>query len=180
MGRSVDFLPNGVRNTVDPTSVVLLWRKHSTLVSASYALGTAQHETDFTLNEKDTEPSGYVSMGLYQIGAEEMAQVGMPLGSHDPYDLETITIIMVDLAEARLKRIMNAARLTVDLYTPPPDVWAYLALAHNQGLGACLKTIAAHGMNWSAYCARNPQLADMAAYGNDCITGGTYASILRP
>jgi hypothetical protein len=54
----------------------------------------------------------------------------------------------------------------------PSDTWAFLAIAHNEGLGAAEKTIMAHGLNWSAWKKRNPRLAAMAAYGDDCITGG--------
>jgi hypothetical protein len=184
MGRVVTFEPDGQRKIVAAADVVAAWRRHSTLVPASYALGTAQHETDFTLNERDVEESGYVSLGLYQVGAEEMAQVGMPLATHDPFDLEIITLVMVDLAEVRLRRIADAAwrggwaTLVSNPGSVNPDVWAYLALAHNQGLGACLKTIAAHGLDWAAYKARNPQLEDMAAYGDDCVSGGAQRAAL--
>lgn len=189
MSRIVQFVPDGARKRVAPADVAACWRLHSMLVPACYALGTAQHETDFTLNEKDVEPSGYTSYGLYQIGEDEMAQVGMPIASHDPYDLDIITIVMCDLAEARLKRICTAARFSLSAI--PRDAFAYLSIAHNQGLGACLKTIAAHGLDWSAYKDRNLKEAqqagdpeklkwwmDVFAYGDDCITGGEHRDAL--
>jgi hypothetical protein len=181
MSRKVEFIPDSKRVFAEPADIVAEWRKYASQVPAQYALGTAQHETDFTLNEKDTEPSGYVSMGLYQIGVEEMQQTGH--ANANPYDLEDITIIMVDLAEARYKRLLQVARDRADASVSSSprglssqqvlDLWAYLALAHNQGLAAAIKTITRHGVGWAAYKARNPQLADMGRYGDDCITGGS-------
>ena len=74
--------------------------------------------------------------------------------------------------EKRLESIIKAA----NLITPyPNDVWAYLALCHNQGKAACLKTIKNYSLNWEAYKKRNPKLRIVSSgYGDDVITGGPH------
>jgi hypothetical protein len=189
--RKVEFLPEGHRVTIAPQEVVRLWCLH-TGVDPRYALGTAQHETDLTVNEKDTEVTGFISMGLYQISKEEMIHVGM--ADADPYDAEENTIVFAKLTEERHHYIMGAVRS----YNAD-DMRAYLFIAHNQGLAACLKTIKAHGMDWASYKDRNiteatQKVTDakssgdrqavaeaeaklewwrgVVSYGNDCVSGG--------
>jgi hypothetical protein len=60
------------------------------------------------------------------------------------------------------------------------DVWAYLALAHNQGLGAALKTIRTYGLDWDAYKKRNPTMTGIIEYGDDCISGGPAWKAMHP
>jgi hypothetical protein len=179
MNRTEEYLPDGKPIYATPTEVVACWRKYTTNIPAQYALGTADHESSFALNEIDTEPSGYVSMGIFQLGDEEMASTGFPLSrkaGSPVYTLEGSTRMMVRLCEHRLERISHAMN-----WSPPvPDLWFFLALAHNEGLGACLKTLAAHGMNAAAWIDRNPSLRHMAQYGMDCITGGKHWSEVDP
>lgn len=165
--RKVEFVPDSSKIHADPADVARLWLLHApSYIPAQYAVGTAQHETDFTTNEKDTEESNFVSMGIFQISQEEMTHVGMPTANI--YDLEDSIVILAALADERWQAIVKAAGSP----SPIRDMPAYLALAHNQGLAAALKTIRLHGLDWTAYKARNPQLASMAAYGDDCISGG--------
>lgn len=195
-GRRVEFVPDGQRRVASPRDIVAAWKRH-TDVDARYALGTAQHETDFVLNERDTEPSGFVSMGLYQISQDEMTHVGMRQA--DPYDLEECTIVFARVTEERYKTIARAVG-----YFPNESTNAYLSVAHNQGLAACLKSIRLHGMNWAAYKKRNGEAAraflsgatDAAQvqlasdklrwwekvfeYGDDAISGGARWSEVEP
>lgn len=56
---------------------------------------------------------------------------------------------------------------------------AYLALAHNQGLGAAHLTIMKYKMNWTGYQQRNHAPIQHCGlvdhhYGHDCVWGGPY------
>ena len=193
--RTVEFIPSGSRILATPQQVYDTWKTHSSW-NPRYALGTGTHETDLTTNEKDTEDSGFVSMGLYQVSKDEMTHVGMP--EANPYDLDECTIVFAKLTDERAQAIMRKT----GVYPPSltPDFNAYLYIAHNQGLAACLKTIALHGLDWARYKQRNMDAAQQAldgaqsaedvaaattkigfwrkvcAYGDDCITGGPHMS----
>jgi len=209
MARKVEFLPDGKRVYAKPEDIVRVWRQFTRKVPAQYALATAQHEAGLTINEKDTEESGFVSWGIYQcsdvearhhgfaLSKEEAATTGRPF--IERYTLEGCTQLFVKLAEEHLTAIIKAAKLSAsDL---PPDVWAYVFIAHNQGQSAALKSIGRHGLNWNAYKARNMAAAQRAVeqariggdrdfiqqaeakvdfwkrvadYGDHVIDGGTY------
>lgn len=166
--RKQEFV-GGSRIVAQPRDIVLTWMRHTAL-DPRYALGTGLHETSYALNEKDTEDSGYVSMGLYQIGQDEMTHVGM--SQANPYDLEECTIVFAKLTEERYKVIWSALGTL-----PSPDMQtayngeltrryaslnAYLSIAHNQGLAAALKTIKLHGLDWTDYKQRNLTEAERA------------------
>jgi hypothetical protein len=177
MGRRVEFLPGGTRRRIEPAAVAAAWVRATTKIPPQYACGTAQHETDFTANEVDTEESGFVSKGIFQLSDEEAAEAGRP--GADLLNLDQAAAVLAAVAQHRLAAIVVAAHL--DGWTRlPNDVWAYLALAHNQGLGAALKTIRLHGLDWTSYKKRNSQLAAMAAYGDDCVSGGARWSEVTP
>ena len=165
MGRTVEFPPDGARIRVTPQEVADAWRLRSS-IPAQYIVGTADHETDFTINERDTEPNGYISIGIFQLSQDEAASIGLP--NANLLTLEDSCDVMAKIADKRMALILSAANLTA----PTPDCWFYLALCHNQGWGACHKTICAHGLDAAAWTARNPQLAQAARYFNDCMTGG--------
>jgi len=147
---------------------VTVWRGHTSLIPAQYALGTAQHESNFTLNEVDTEVSGYVSKGIFQLADGEAAEVGF--AGANLLELEDSTVVFAALCEKRLKVLVAAVALNMSAL--PRDIWAYLAMAHNEGLQAALGTLRQHGLDWAAYKARNPSLTSMAVYGDDAISGG--------
>lgn len=171
MSRTVAFPPSGTRHTATPSAVAHAWRARTAKIPAQYAVATAQHESDFTVNEVDTEPSGFVSKGIFQLSDEELHEAGLANPGGDLLTLEGAVDVLATIAGRRLDRILAAAKLDA----PTPDVWFYLALAHNEGMGACLKTIAAHGLDAAAWTERNKgreSLAQAAKYFNDCITGG--------
>ncbi len=200
MRRKVEFLPDGKPVLVTSADVVAFWRRHST-VSATYALATSEHESSRQANEVDTEPSGFMSYGLMQVSREEAAHVGM-VGA-DLLDPETNIIVLAHLVDERaaaINRVLGRPQRSPNdgiIIPPEPDFLAYLTIAHNQGLGACVKTISAHGMDWASYKSRNLTAAqgvlasaqsaeDIAAattklawwqnvfaYGDDCISGGS-------
>lgn len=167
--RTVEFHPDGHRIRVSPGVLAATWRQHSERIPAQYAVGTAQHESDFSLNEVDTEPSGFRSLGLFQLSSEERLHSPRPMA--DLLTLEGSCAVLAYVAERRLDAIIRIAGFD-PAGALPADVWAYLALAHNQGLGACERTLNTHRLAWSAYKLRNPQLANLGAYGDDCISGG--------
>jgi hypothetical protein len=90
--------------------------------------------------------------------------------------------------EPQFAGIISAAHIFLtshDLPSPPTpiqdDWYAYLALAHNEGLNAAKKTIGIHGADWPAYKARNGACSAHAAplamsYGKgfDCLTCTPY------
>lgn len=191
MSRKVEFPPDGKRVFSSPVVVVSAWQATGTIIPATYACATAQHETDFTTNEVDTEESGFVSKGIYQLSDEEAREAGMP--GANLLDLAIATAVLVNRATARAKQLMGAISLVSPL---PPDLLAFLTVAHNQGPAAAMKTVAAHGLNWQGYKERNggAMLLSLLAqpneqdeetldakrrwwlsvfrYGDDAITGG--------
>jgi len=160
-------------------------------IDPRYHVGTALHESDFCLNEWDTEiaspssPAGFVSVGPYQIGQEECSRFGYTIA--DMLVLDRATDCMVRLAEENLRIIQNAMvasnaagrQSTRDYVDSTGFVWkdggvrAYLAICHNHGGGYVRTTIANYGLDWARYKARNPHdhIVDHG-YGADCVTGG--------
>jgi len=158
-----------------------------TNIDPRYFVGTCFHEAGCT-NEWDTEvatascPPGFQSVGAYQIGDEEARKYGFKL--EDMLDLEKSTACMVRMAEDHRRAIRGYAGLAPDMpdpdYTDPSGhVWvggamrAYLAIAHNHGIGYTKLTIARYKLDWPAYKERNPHdnIVDHN-YGEDCVTGG--------
>lgn len=176
------FFVGGAPIRATPADLALAWKGCSVVVPTRYAFGTAQHEADFATNEVDTESSGYVSKGIFQLSTEEAASVGF--GSANLLMLQDAVKVMASLSDARTLAILRAtgwACTSADKV--PSDVWAYLTVAHNQGLEACLVTIEKHGLDWAAYCKRNLEASvgtdkeefwkKVVAYGNDAISGGS-------
>lgn len=151
-----------------PKEVIRIAGLLPTSLSMRFLVGSAQHESNFAINEVDTEVSGFQTFGIFQLSKDEAKEMGSP--NADLLDLYTSTRIFCRLMEKRLTSITKASNLT-----SKEDYWAYLAIAHNQGLGACLKTIKNHGLDWEAYKKRNPKIRIVSSgYGDDCITGGSY------
>src|SRR6266567_4824241 len=180
--RTVAFPPDGTRIYVQPRDVAAAWRAATRpivtvlgplTISARYAVGTAQRESDFSLNEVDTEPSGFVSTGIFQLSDDERQEVKLP--GVDMTTLDGSISVMVPLSQRRMISICQA---TVNIGGQSitnalrGDLYAYLAIAHNEGLHAALKSIGRYGLDWLAWKTRNPHLSQMGYYGDDCITGG--------
>lgn len=162
--RREEFPPDDKRVQVSADDVRAAWAKYTTRIPVQFAVGTAEHESTFTINEVDTEPSGFVSKGIFQLSDDEARSAGMP--DADLLSLDDSARVFARISEKRLDALISAAKL--DPAALPADVWAYLALAHNQGLGAALKTVKAYGLDWSAYKQRNPDLvASIGRYGDD-------------
>ena len=143
MPRTVEFPPDGSRILASPREIVNAWRAATTRIPAKFALGTAQHESNFTINEVDTEESDVVTIGIYQLSAEEAAQSDNP--NADLTTLADSTSVFATLCERRVDQIITWAALAASLL--PSDVWAYLYIAHNQGAAACRRAereIASH------------------------------------
>ena len=143
-----------------------------------YIVATAQHESRFAINEVDTEPSGFISKGIFQISDEEARSAGLP--GVNLLTLDASAQVMVRLALRNRDAFQQAGGNPF-----ANDVNGWLALAHNEGRGAMRKTIATHGTLWGdpyafpnpsddapeSYRYRNAWRA-IVAYGDDCITGG--------
>lgn len=158
-------------------------------IDPRYFVGTCFHEAGCS-NEWDSEiatassPSGFQSVGAYQIGDEEARRYGYALA--DMLDFNKATACMVKLANDNRTALRNYAKLAADApdpdYTDPSGVvWkggtmrAYLCLAHNHGCGFAQQTIARYGMDWAKYKERNPHdLVVAHDYGEDGVTGGQY------
>lgn len=143
--------------------------EHSSL-NVRYFVGTAQHEANFAVNERDTETSGFQTWGVYQISEEEARAVG--LKSANLLNLLEATQVMIRLAERNRRAVREAAGI-LTTQPDPDDLPAYVALAHNQGNGAVRKTIYSHGVDWAGYKRRNPLIRIVSSgYGDDAISGG--------
>lgn len=160
-----------------------------TNIDPRYFVGTCFHEAGCS-NEWDTEiatassPSGFQSVGAYQIGDEEARAYGFQLV--DMLDFDKATTCMIKLAEHNRIALRGFAKIAADASDPDyvdtkGKTWtagamrAYLAIAHNHGLGYARMTIGNYGMNWGSYKVRNPNDDIVAhAYGEDCATGGPY------
>lgn len=160
--------------------VALVAKVGAPRVPSSFFVATARHESDLAVNEVDVELDdghrGFTTKGLFQVsdgwgqrgaptiaaddarptenyvvGDDELARVGMK--GEDLLDPEISVRAYSRLAEANFDRVLAAWRMTpagqvATAYDP--DLFAYLALGHNEGLAAVSKTIAFHGMRWGA------------------------------
>lgn len=154
MGRVEEFLVSSTTwsearssaKRVDPADVAEAAKKAGATVSLGYFVGTAQHEANFAVNERDTEESGYMSYGIYQLGLHEARSVRMP--SANLLDLDQATRVMVTITESRrqfLRQILNLHGNVPD----PHDMCAYLAICHNAGENdGSIKNLPRYGMVW--------------------------------
>jgi hypothetical protein len=189
MSRKVEFVVNGklvrartradierLAVRVSPAEVVSAWRTTGTRIPAQFATAMAEREANYAVNEIDTEPSGYVSTGIFQLSDNEARAVGKM--RVNLVTLAGSVAVFVPLMEGFLARLIAAAKLPAG-EPLPPDIWAYLGLAHNEGMGraetgkGALGTIARYGMDWAAYKRRNPAARIVSGgYGDTMITGG--------
>lgn len=154
-----------------------------------YFVGTAYKETNFAANEIDTEDSGFVSKGLYQISEEEN-RIANGVRRVELLDPIQSTLTLYRLTVARLKRCEAAGFIRY------PDIYAYLGVCHNEGDAAGPRSIAKWGCDWPEYKRRNLESAQrmlanaitieekalaakemdrvrrISAYGDAMITGG--------
>ena len=166
-------------------------------ISPRYFVATCFHEAGCE-NEFDTEvatrssPQGFQSVGAFQIGEEEARRYHYELVNM--LDLGKAADCMVQLAEDNLHGIVSAmdeadklGRANSTVYVDPHGVeWvdgglrAYLAIAHNHGMGYVRLTIHRYGLDWARYKARNPlDLIVKHGYGEDCVTGGYWYEMTR-
>lgn len=135
---------------ITPQTVKKFAEAFTSLIPGTYFVGTARKESGFAANEIDTEESGYVSKGLCQLSDDEATDVGMK--GANLLDPVVNLRVMVKIAE----RNLNALSKTGLKF---PDAYAYLGIAHNEGLAAAIKTIKNYGMDWAEYKRRNLQAA---------------------
>lgn len=140
-------------------------RRAGTTIPDAFYFGVVDHESAWKLDEQTVETTGAVALGLFQILNGEVAQHG-DVGAF-LVDIDRQAELMVERTEDNRARIREAAGVPADALDPW-DTGAYLALAHNEGIGAALQTIEAYGMDWDAYKARNPGRR-INAYGDDCL-----------
>lgn len=170
------------------------WVKQTAIIPPQFAEAVAFHETSYKLNERDTEATGKVTCGIFQLTQgipstptdsfydDDRVLAGFP--DYSFYDLDQACRIFAVICERRLKRIQvavdkfNAAHglAPVDWTQPPLDTWSLLAVAHNAGTGVALKWIADVGLDWAS-CKRNHptwnicQVRANGCYGDDAQTG---------
>lgn len=142
-------------------------------LTVRYFVATAAHESNYAVNERDTEPADddghrFQSWGIYQISDGEKHAVQRPAA--DLLSLDDATEVMMLLAMRNRAAIRVAAGLH-DADADPSDLPAYLALAHNQGREAARRTILHYGLDWPAYRRRNAH-ARIVPYGDDCLEKG--------
>lgn len=155
---------------ITSADVVVAVRTVGTTVPDIYYAATAEHESGRATNERDTEPPDdkgvrFQSWGIFQLSPEEAARAGRP--SANLLSLADSAWVFVRLTEMRRAMIRSAIGLPA-ASPDHPDLCPYLAIAHNQGMRACLTTIREHGVDWAAYKARNPRIRIVSSgYGDD-------------
>jgi len=174
------------------------WLRVTRIIPPQFAVGSALHESSYTLNEHDVEPNGHETGGLFQLDVPSVsAKSGVIVGAaietgmveKSVYVLDDACAMFASICTGYLNRILREANAyrsargfaPFDPSALPGDVWAYVAIAHNQGIGAAVETIQKYGLNWSGpngYKARNGDNVNISAaraegvYGDDVLTGG--------
>lgn len=185
--RSVEYPPNGKAIRVTAADVAAAW--YSTRIPALFATETARHESGYAINEVDTEPSGFVSKGIFQLTdgqhaawyndhSNEAKKAGF--AGANLLTLEDSTRVFVTLMESNLDALI-AALGHEPVGQEQQDIWAYLFISHNQGLTAALRTIKKYGVDWQAYKDRNsPATLDnydkTVKYGDDVSGAGNLVT----
>lgn len=159
---------NRAAATISPIRHVIAYAlKYSDRIPPQFFVGTAQHESNFATNEIDTEVSGFTSYGIYQLSKDEAKEAGSP--GANLLDLEEATRVFAFIQHRRLDALLKLAPKAIE-----PDIWCYLALAHNEGPGAAAKTINLYKLDWfgkGGYAERNAK-SKILAYAKDCVSGG--------
>lgn len=197
--RSAAVLAGNASNPSDAAAAgAAAWLRVEGVIPPQFAVGTMRHETNYVVNERDVEPNGHTTAGVFQLDLPTLVPfvlgdavaAGMP--EKNVYDLDDACAIFAARCRYYLARIFAAAAdynsangiAPFDESNPPADVWAYVAIAHNQGLGSAssgkgaLGSIAQYGLDWSAYKQRNAGAVNIATdrgsgvYGDDVISGG--------
>jgi hypothetical protein len=128
------------------------------------------------MNERDTEPSGFQSWGVFQVSVDEARSVRV---DGDLLNLETNVRVMLRLAHRNRMALRAALNLSEDEWPDPPHMPAYLAFAHNAGLWGsgeggspvgAVHSVLKNGMDWDAFEKRNTALRIVTSrYGRDCL-----------
>ncbi len=165
---------------LDKGEIVIAWKSQTSKIPATFALGTALHETGYALNERDNENDGRstVTDGIFQLERSEAVKTGFP--EANLFDLDDAATVFAALMEKNYARLLDASGLD-ESTALAKGLLGYLAWSHNTGLGHkdgktnALESIQSAGLDWPAWVARNTGYAwgvKMGAYGTDCITGG--------
>lgn len=138
------------------------------VVPSQYFVGTAKHETDFAINEVDTEPNGHVTYGLFQIDD----------GSGDWWTFQDAIQKFVAIAESNATWLADGTPLD----QVRRDFWAFLAGVHNIGRASYFPpdyakepfdTFIENNLQYSIdhSDAKSPPeyWESLRRYGNDCI-----------
>ena len=168
-----------------PTRVILLAVKGANPpkeIADSYWIGTAKHEADppFTVNERDTEKSGFKTYGVFQVSEEEGARAGVPV--EDLPTLEGCARAFVPTAVKNYNYLLPYAK------TPEArarDIFAYMAVLHNVGAhDSSIKNLVngRFPMRWGGpggFKDRNKNTKwgmKISRYGDDCLPPSSETS----
>jgi hypothetical protein len=193
-GSGAIYAGGGADTASRARAVAAAWYAVERDIPTSFAVGVALHESNYATNIRDIETSGHTTGGIFEVDlptiypyAEigDAARVKMPW--LDPFDLDDCCKIFAARSRSNLLRIVAAANkwnaahglAAISSDAPTPDVYSYMAIAHNQGTGAALLSIQTYGMDWAAYKAR-PENVDVnvaidrgsGIYGDDVRSGG--------
>lgn len=181
--------------------LTLAMRLVAPVITPRYAVLTCIHEAgdrDNPLigaawNQRDTEPDGKRYYGPAMIDEEEANRHGRTgVEMHDP---SLALVVLAALATEHLTPIIRAGGHAAHDRGLPfviPDIPAYLAYAHNAGLGTerppihghpqgALESIFMHGVDWTRFEVGNPGMTIVThRYGRDCIDGGKLWPLLFP
>lgn len=130
-------------------------------------------EPSFTVNERDTEKSGFRTYGVFQVSEEEGARAGVAV--EDLPTLEGCARAFVPLAVKNYNYLLPYAK-TPEAQTY--DIFAYMAVLHNVGAhDSAIENLVAgrRSMRWGGpdgFKDRNKNTKwgiKISKYGDDCL-----------
>lgn len=128
-------------------------RKAGATLPLGYYVYTAQHESNFAVNERDTEPSGFMSYGVFQLSMEEARSVKK--SGANLLDLDVAARVLVLIAENRRVFIRGILKLR-NADPDPKDMAAYVAICHNAGENdGTFKNLPKYGLDFTVWKERN-------------------------
>jgi hypothetical protein len=175
-------------------AVAIAWYRVEREIPTATAVGFASHESGYATNIHTVEPNGHTTGGVFEIDLPSVypyfnkgdaVAVGAPWLNW--WDLNDCCAIFAARLRGYKVRIIAAANAynaanganPIDETALPADLYSYLGIAHNMGIGTALQSIKTYGMDWAAFKAR-PENAGLnivqarsgGTYGDDVVSGG--------
>lgn len=149
-------------------TLIQYWKSVSNIIPAGYALGVAARESGklddgtYVTNERDEDTqddgSTKTTYGIFQMNKAEAALAAVFFSQSSMLDPQNNCLIAAVTFNSHLDDIISAAQDYDENWTDNGvDKWAYLAWAHNAGVGEPVTSIKKYGLDWEATKTRNQQ-----------------------